>query len=493
MSTAGISFSGLFSGLDTESIIEQLIYIEREPIRLLETKKTRLDYEKQDLTDVNNSLLALKSSLSTFASGITLKNEAISENESIFTASATAAAAPGEYDITVEQLATKNYVRSTSKAASWTYTDQGVNTFQINMTAAGGPTFTVTLFAGDTLSQVASRINGTTAAGEVFSDYGTAYVITDPSTGAQVLRIEAVNEGTANRVDVLTDGIVGPGGALEQIGIFNSLDNHIYAHPVQDAIMTIDGVTLNNTTNQFVNPLTGVTINLVSADPGVPYKLTVGPDDEAVVSAVKAFVDQFNKTTDLIAGYVTEDPVKDPETTSDLKFGVLRGDYDLVSIKADIRIRTTGYVDGSIATYNSLALIGIESEPSLGSYVSDNITFDEETFRAALADNKDEVYKLLENWSDQLDQYLQEQTRVSSVQEFAGTVYSRVLGIDDRIESIDDDIETWEDRVAAEEERLRSSFALMEELLQQLQTQSVYVSTQLQNLINAASTSTTSK
>ena len=40
MSSAGISFGGLASGLDTKAIISALVAIEERPIRALETKKT---------------------------------------------------------------------------------------------------------------------------------------------------------------------------------------------------------------------------------------------------------------------------------------------------------------------------------------------------------------------------------------------------------------------------------------------------------------------
>ena len=43
MSTAGISFGGLASGLDTQAIIAALVAVERRPIKALETKKTSLN------------------------------------------------------------------------------------------------------------------------------------------------------------------------------------------------------------------------------------------------------------------------------------------------------------------------------------------------------------------------------------------------------------------------------------------------------------------
>ncbi len=45
MSSAGISFSGLASGLDSSSIIKSLVALERRPIGLLQKKKSRFDQQ----------------------------------------------------------------------------------------------------------------------------------------------------------------------------------------------------------------------------------------------------------------------------------------------------------------------------------------------------------------------------------------------------------------------------------------------------------------
>ena len=46
MSSAGITFGGLASGLDTKSIIAALVAVEQQPITLLENKKTLLTKSK---------------------------------------------------------------------------------------------------------------------------------------------------------------------------------------------------------------------------------------------------------------------------------------------------------------------------------------------------------------------------------------------------------------------------------------------------------------
>ena len=139
--------------------------------------------------------------------------------------------------------------------------------------------------------------------------------------------------------------------------------------------------------------------------------------------------------------------------------------------------------------YKILAQIGIESEATVGSLVSDNIELDESKLRAALEDDKTEVSSLLQGFADDLDTYLEGQTKVSMVDTMAGNFYRRILGIDDSQDRIDDDIATWEDRVAQIEERYRNQFSAMEQYLSALQNQSTYLTNQLNNLNKSTSSS----
>lgn len=497
VSSSGISFSGLFSGLDTETIIEQLLQIERRPIRLLEQKKTKLDFEKQNLQEVNNSLLTLKGTLSTLAAGVTTQMTAASSDESILTASANAAAVPGTYDVVVKQLATKHITGSNWKASGWTYAvDYGAGPDPVNIKMQNLPVGALTFDrdSGGTPINIDGTYDLTTIAQKInalwddtqtyqFSDYAKAYVVTS----------ELGSDGLAGTADDNEEALIIESLDTGETYSFDTADAAFLAlfkendRLVQNANIEIAGMDIYSSSNQISTAIPGVTFDLQKADPATTVTVTVGVDDDAIVDAVKEFIDKFNATTDLLADYITEDTVSDPETVEELVAGVLRSDFDLVNLKSDIRTRTTGYYWASGTTYKILADLGIESEPTSGNVVSDNIQLDEETLRVALSEDRDAVSDLLKEWSDDLDEYLEAQTKESLVKEYAGTVYARILGIDDRMDAIDDDIELWEERVDAEEARLRASFTLMEQMLAQLQTQSTYISMQLQNIMNTGS------
>ncbi|MBT5828982.1 MAG: flagellar hook-associated protein, partial [Candidatus Latescibacteria bacterium] len=61
--SSGVSFSGLSSGIDTASLVEQLIAIERRPVTLLENQQIREQNKLAVLQEINSSLLAAKTSV----------------------------------------------------------------------------------------------------------------------------------------------------------------------------------------------------------------------------------------------------------------------------------------------------------------------------------------------------------------------------------------------------------------------------------------------
>lgn len=63
----GITFSGLGSGLDTDTIIKQLTDIERRPIQLNKAKQDRLNQQKEIFRTINTGLLSLKGTVEKLA------------------------------------------------------------------------------------------------------------------------------------------------------------------------------------------------------------------------------------------------------------------------------------------------------------------------------------------------------------------------------------------------------------------------------------------
>jgi len=476
-SSSGISFSGLFSGLDTDSIISQLMTIERQPQSLLKDKKVTLGYQKEGILAVNNSMLSLKETIQSFKSGLVKQNSAVSTDEDVVTATANSGATEGAYTINVLSMASAHRVGSDTQAGN--YAGAG-GTMQITI---GANTFNVNVANGQSLDIIARSINTSTDGATGFMDKALATVINDPLTGNKTLVIESNDTGSANAISISDTA----GTSAQDLGLITGIGaiNHEF-QAAQDASIDINGVVISNSTNYIKDAVYGVEFNITGYGSA---KVSVGPDDSGTVAKVKAFIDQFNKTTALIDGYVTQEKVDNPTTEDELKAGVLQNDSDMSWVKSEIRVKTTGYMDSSLAKYKILQSIGIDSEESNGSVVSNNLTLDEDKLKAALADDKDQVFNLLNGWADQLDNYLESETKVSVTDSLAGNFYRKVLSIDSSVSYIDDEISNWDTRLTAIEERYRTQFTQMETLLQEMQTQSNYLSNQLSKLSSSSSNS----
>jgi len=120
MSTPTITISGLISGLDTESLISQLMAIERAPVNKLNETKTDLQTEKNAWRDINTRLVNLNNTLSPLKSATLFQGKtATSTNESVATATASTSATPATYVLdSVTSLAKAHKVASDTVEAT---------------------------------------------------------------------------------------------------------------------------------------------------------------------------------------------------------------------------------------------------------------------------------------------------------------------------------------------------------------------------------------
>ncbi|HEY9900165.1 MAG TPA: flagellar filament capping protein FliD [Pantanalinema sp.] len=109
----GFSVGGIASGLDTKALVEQLMSIEQQPLRLLQQKKSALNTKNQVFQTINTRILALKGAASELTMDLNLRaKSATSSDTNVLTAKAGADAASGSYRINVKQLATATTLRS---------------------------------------------------------------------------------------------------------------------------------------------------------------------------------------------------------------------------------------------------------------------------------------------------------------------------------------------------------------------------------------------
>src|SRR3569832_2175015 len=92
------SGTGLFSGINSANIIEQLLAIESRPKQLVQRRVAQLQAQTGGYLDINARLSALQPAASSFRINKTFQSMlATSSDPTILSATASAGAAPGTY------------------------------------------------------------------------------------------------------------------------------------------------------------------------------------------------------------------------------------------------------------------------------------------------------------------------------------------------------------------------------------------------------------
>ena len=436
-----ITAGGLGSGLDIGSLVAQLVAAEGQPaVFRLDTKEARL---QADLSSIG----ILKSALSEFQDIVKELNDpdtflarrAQTSDVDLFTASADTSAVASSYDIEVVQLAESAKVGSGDFSAA---TDVvGTGTLDISL---GASSFQVTVDTNNqTLEGIRDAINAASdnpgiAASIVNVDSGTRLVLSSEKTGSTNTIAIAVTDDDSNNADT---------AGLSQLATANLTT----LKTAQDAIINLDQQQVTRDSNSFSDVITGVTLNLKSADVGTTGTLTIALNTTSVESKVNSFVEAYNSLADTmksLGAYNAETGLS----------GGLQGDSSLRSVQNQIRQTLTNSVPG--LDFGTLSEIGITTD------ANGHLTMDEEKFDSILSTDFSTVSELFASENGLANSL---EALIDGYIGSNGTLGSRTESLQSRIESIDDDRERLDARLTALESRYTAQFTAMDILVGQLQ------------------------
>ncbi|HHM04481.1 MAG TPA: hypothetical protein ENJ19_01900 [Gammaproteobacteria bacterium] len=104
--------SGLFTGIDTQGIIQQLLAVERQPLQALTVKKADFEAKISSYGSIKSALSSLKDVVKTLTTDQLQNKTASSSDSSKLTVSADSSAANGSYEIEIDTLATAQSIYS---------------------------------------------------------------------------------------------------------------------------------------------------------------------------------------------------------------------------------------------------------------------------------------------------------------------------------------------------------------------------------------------
>src|SRR4051794_23571752 len=471
-STSTINFGGLASGLDTNTIVDQLMAIERQPQTRLKLKQSQIDARKSALSDVASRLKNLRLAAQDLKSpALWLDTQSIDVNDSTkVAATRTGGAGTGGYQVVVSTLASasQHWFQYAAPAADQTIMFDYGGTDPLN-----APTkhTSVTIAAGADIGAAASTINSNTDA----PVYASVVTLSD---GTKQLAFSSKATGTQSDFSIS--------------GASGLLTSETKAVAGTNATGTIAGQAFDEQSNTISSAIPGVTLTLKGVTgPTTPVTVTVGapgPDKEAIAAKIQAFVDQYNSTVSFIRSKLQEKPVAGATTVSDISKGVLYGDTGLNGLLGQMRIAMTNvYTAGGVVpgTLDQMNELGVSTGKSVGAgtinqdSVAGLLSFDKQAFMTALGNDAGNVRKMLSGTSTDGGFAQAFDALLAPVVQADGTIDQTIKSQDSLRRSLSDQIARMDEILAKKQETLKQQFTAMESAIQNSSSQGQWLSGQL--------------
>ena len=347
-------------------------------------------------------------------------------------------------------------VTSTDQTFSYTY---------------NGQQRTIDVAAGTTLSELRDLINNDSQNPGI-----TAGILNDGSglSTAYHLTLTGNDPGAAYKITSISHTLTN----------FDDVFNETQA--AQNAMVKVDGYPtdsseyIQRSSNTIGDLITGVTLSLSGTGTST---VSITDDTNAVKTKIEDFVESVNSVLDYIKEMTAYDETGEGENN-----GLMIGNYAFQIVRQRINDILSSPVPGltdGVDTYTHLSQIGIKTDPDQdGKWIIDSATLYD-----AISNDLEAVCNLFTrnetSGVDGIVELIRDETdKLSEAYSAAdpGIVSILINRYEEIIDNIDDKIEREERRLALVENRLNIKFVQLEILLGQLQGQTDYLTSMLDNL-----------
>jgi flagellar hook-associated protein 2 len=447
---ATLTASGLSTGIDYETLIQQLIEVERVSIHRLESKKTTYEQKTAAYSDLGTKLDALESAAHglRYSTNFGDKTTTVSD-EDILTGSADSGASTGSYSIVVSQLALSHSLQAGVGLSSEDDTiasGSGDFTFKIG---ESGTEYTVSVDDTMTLEEFAEAINSL--------DAGLNASVVDDGTDTDPyqLVLSATDTG-ADNIIIVTQDDTDLGFPVND----TTFTSDLHLREPQDAQISVDGLTVYRSSNTITDVIPDVTLNLHKADTDTTVTFQVNEDQEGITEKIQALINSYNDVVQYIDS---------------------RNNYDMEENKGD-PLWAEGTARSLLRTMGSIVSTGLDDLPDemkalsqigVSTNTDGTLSLDVGELQDALDEDLEAVIDLFvidgateDGIAGQLYGFAEEATQSGD-----GSIAIRRDGLQERIRDIETEIRDQEAALERMEVRLRAQFAALESLIASFQAQ----------------------
>lgn len=473
MDIGKISSAGIGSGLDVNSIVTQLLALERKPIDLLSATKTKLDAQLSSYGKLQASLSAVRDAARalTDASAWTPTTVASSDTAAV-SAVSSGSSPPGNYAVEVSRLAAAQSLTSVTVPAPASVVGTGTLTIEMGRWFTNPPDFTpnagssavsITIASGeDTLAVIRDKINACGAG-------VTASIVNDASGSRLAIRSRESGEDNGFRITVADDdGIGGDAGGLSMLAFDPAAgpSQMSEAQAAANAALTINNIPINSASNTLSDVLDGLTVRVSRLTTG-PVDLSVNRDNETIKKTITSFADAYNSLVKLMREQTAYN-----ETAKTA--GTLQGDSTAVGLMNKLRAMVGGS-SGATTAFTRLSEVGLEPQRD-GTLLINGSKLDSalgriDELKAVFSRDADGTAN--DGFGTLLRQFADLTLGAD------GAITTRQESLRTRIDGIAERTAKMEDRLQLTEKRLREQYTKLDSNMAALSSLQAYVSQQV--------------
>ena len=341
----GVNLTGMASGLDTDSIIQQLMAIEQQKVTNVQKQQVKVQAHHDDLSAIQTKMNAVKAAAADLSDSATWKatQTTASSDTTKLDATLLSGAGIGGHSLQVDKLAS-------SAQHGYSYSAPAT---------AGSLTF---YYGTDPNAATASKVTIQVPANAKATDVATAVNANENSP----VYAAVVNDGTADRV-VFSARKTGQSSdftvdtsAMDSSSGMSELSTYSRTGTTLNAQYRIDDDPAEHSSesNTIDNAIPGVRLTLkgITTSPVSVNTTAAAIDPAAITKKVQTLVDAYNSVVTLAQSDIAEKSVPTAATSDDLTKGTLFGDSNLMSMLSSLKSSMTQFVGGLGLT--SLADLG---------------------------------------------------------------------------------------------------------------------------------------
>lgn len=472
---ASISSLGIGSGLDLNGLLDQLRDAERQKLQPITQQKAQQEAKISAYGRLQTGVNKLQSAAQALNDSALFQKLSASVQGEGLSASASEAASPGRYDVTVNRIATAGTLASAATTDPEYSPDDILFTEATTLTLNFGAAYdtdgtlkrdgdgipisdtsvTMEIAADSSLEDVRDAINANEEAGvdaSIIND-GSGYrlALSSRETGAEasLVGFEFANKNpdSTNPVPLAEDTAT--------------------LRPGNDAELDINGITITSATNTVEEAIQGVSLTLSPESEGSTLGVTVSRDDGSVKEAVNKWVSAYNELQSTI-GRMTK-PGTDGSSS-----GELIGDRTVRTLESRMVRDLTSAVPGD--EFSLLSDLGISLNKE------GRLELDEEALDAAIADAPGEVAAFFAGSSEETGMAGTFNATLERMLDDNGTLSNAIEGAESRVESLGERFIRMEASVERTVERYRSQFAQLDSMIASMNQTSTYLMQQFDSL-----------